>query len=75
MQMLKPISIAIGVLLICAMPARAEGARWCAYKSNGGTSCSYYSWEQCRANSPINTNCASNPWYNGTKDSRRRQRD
>ena len=29
MQILKPISIAIGVLSLCAMPASAEGAAWC----------------------------------------------
>jgi hypothetical protein len=35
MQMLKLISVSIGVLSLCAMPATAE-APWCAYKSNGG---------------------------------------
>jgi Protein of unknown function (DUF3551) len=75
MQVLKPIFIAIGVLSLCAMPASAEGAPWCAYKSNGGTYCGYYSWEQCKAGTYGNDNCAPNPQYSGTKDSRRRQRD
>ena len=35
MHMLKPISIAIALLLFLAMPVRAEGAPWCAFKSNG----------------------------------------
>jgi hypothetical protein len=75
MRMLKLVSIAIGVLWLCAMPASAEGAPWCVYKSDGSTYCGFYSWEQCRANSTVNANCTSNPWYSGTKDSRRRQRD
>jgi hypothetical protein len=75
MHMLKPISIAIGALSLCAMPASAEGAPWCAYKSNGGTNCGFYSWEQCKANIYGNDYCAPNPSYSGTKASRRRQRD
>ena len=61
MQMLKLVSISIGVLSLCAMPANAEGAPWCAYKSNGGTYCGYYSWEQCKAGPYGNDRCASNP--------------
>jgi Protein of unknown function (DUF3551) len=74
-QMLKPIFMAISVLLLCAMPASAEGAPWCANRSDGSTNCGYYSWEQCRANSSINTNCTSNQWYSGNgRDSRKRIR-
>jgi Protein of unknown function (DUF3551) len=76
MHMLKPISIAVSVLSLCAMPASAEGAPWCANRSDGSTNCGYYSWEQCRANSSVNTNCTSNQWYTGNGgNSRRRQRD
>ena len=74
MQMLKPISISIGVLLLCAMPANTEGAPWCAYKSNGGTYCGYYSFEQCKAGTYGNDRCARNPWYSETKEPRRRNR-
>ena len=74
MQMLKLVSISIGVLSLCAMPATAEGAPWCAYKSNGGTYCGYYSWEQCKAGTYGNDRCASNPWYSETKDRRQRRR-
>ena len=75
MRILNSASIAIAVLSLCGMPAQAEGAPWCAYKSNGGTNCGFYSWEQCKANIYGNDNCAPNPQYSGTKDSRRRQRD
>ena len=74
MRMLKPISIAIAALSLYAMPARAEGAPWCAYKSNGGTYCGYYSWEQCKAGTYGNDYCARNPWYSETKDRRERGR-
>jgi Protein of unknown function (DUF3551) len=74
MRILNSASIAIAVLSLCGMPAHAEGAPWCAYKSNGGTNCGFYSWEQCKANIYGNDNCGPNPQYSGTKDSRRRQR-
>jgi Protein of unknown function (DUF3551) len=75
MRMLKLVSIAIGVLsLVCAMPARAESAPWCAYKSNGGTYCGFYLWEQCQAGTYGNSYCARNPWYSAPRDSHRRQR-
>ena len=50
MHMLKLISIVMGVLSLCAMPATAESAAWCAYKSNSGTNCGFHSWEQYKAN-------------------------
>ena len=74
MRMLKPISIAIAALSLYAMPARAEGAAWCAYKSNGGTYCGYYSLEQCKAGTYGNDYCARNSWYSETKDRRERGR-
>jgi hypothetical protein len=75
MRILNPASIAIAVLSLCGMPAHAEAALWCAYESNGGTNCGFYSWEQCKANIYGNDYCAFNPSYSGTKDLRRRQRD
>ena len=75
MNMLKPASIAIAILSLCATLAHAEGAPWCAYKSNGGTYCGYYSFEQCKAGTYGNDRCARNPWYSDTKASRQRQRD
>ena len=75
MHMLKPISIAMGVLSLYAMPAHAE-APWCAYGVKaGGTNCGFYSYEQCMATLSGNAGyCARNPWYSATKDSRRRSR-
>jgi hypothetical protein len=67
MRMLKLVSIIMAVVWLSAMPARAEGAPWCAYKSNGGTNCGFYSWEQCKANIYGNDYCAPNPSYSGTR--------
>ena len=78
MHMLKPIPIAIAALSLYTMPARAEGAPWCAYGvKSSGTNCGFYSWEQCMATLSGNAGyCARNPWYSGNgRDSGRRQRD
>ncbi len=77
MHILKPVSLAIAMFFLGAMPAHAE-APWCAYGvKGGGTNCGFYSYEQCMATLSGNAGyCARNPWYSsGARDSRRRQRD
>jgi len=79
MRMLKLVSIAVAVIWLSAIPARAEGAPWCVRYGTGleGANCGFYSFEQCMAALSGNGgHCARNLFYTGTdKNSRRRQRD
>jgi Protein of unknown function (DUF3551) len=81
MRTLKLASVAIGVLSLCAMPARAQyvGGSWCANYGNqgGGTNCGFYSYDQCMAAISGNGGmCSRNQWSSGSsdRDSRRRSR-
>ena len=75
MRTIVIIPITLATLSLSGFATHAEyvGSAWCANRSDGSTNCGYSSWEQCRANSSINTNCTSNQWYTGNGGNARRR--
>jgi hypothetical protein len=64
----------VAAFLTCAAPASARQYPWCGqfYEGRGGDayrSCSYVSWEQCRASTGLNDGfCLPNPGYRPVAD-------